>query len=65
MCFAIDSPDSLDNVQERVQLSRHMDDGMTVKPFAVDLAGNVPLARTAHHLRHMQERTEEGPHGRG
>ena len=60
ICFAIDSPDSLDNVQEKVRRSSHN----TTTPHvlltnfphrAVDLRGAAFLPRPSHHPRRLQE----------
>jgi hypothetical protein len=64
ICFAVDSPDSLDNVQEKVC------DTPLVPPTTADLylspvdfRGHAFLRRPPHHPRRLQEGLAPGPAG--
>ena len=50
ICFAIDSPDSLENVQEKVSFPRKETRFLLTLPLTVDLGGASLLPRAANHL---------------
>lgn len=65
ICFAIDSPDSLDNVQEKVTCpvsNTYGDLGLTLSAalYPVDLRGYALLRRFTHHPRRLQEGPQAG-----
>lgn len=55
ICFAIDSPDSLDNVQEKVVIPHPYGLSNRADVSIVDLRGASFLPRPAHHLGRLQE----------
>ena len=59
ICFAVDSPDSLDNVQEKVSCSYYLSGGRSLtralSPSTVDLRGSALLPGPSHHPCRLQE----------
>ena len=55
ICFAVDSPDSLDNVQEKVTYTRSLNLSLTDDFEIVDLRSLAFLPRSSHYPRWMQE----------
>ena len=55
ICFAIDSPDSLDNVQEKVQFTMPANSQQTLITVSVDFRSLALLSRSPNHPRWLQE----------
>ena len=58
ICFAIDSPDSLDNVQEKVRLRQNHRQSELLTIESVDFRSPSFLSRPANHPCRLQERFE-------
>ncbi len=63
ICFDVDSPDSLDNVQEKARAYSPPPPSYTnlEPPFVVDFRGHALLCRPSHYPRWLQEGSQAGP----